>query len=80
MVDYARTHGIKTFTGVVTAHFLSKIMMMGWRCDSLGPLRAASGTMIGAFCIHVDEETPMLLRATGIYTHEMINDDHDSKI
>jgi N-acyl-L-homoserine lactone synthetase len=80
MVDYARTRGIKTFTGVVTAHFLSKIMTMGWRCDSLGPLRAANGTMIGAFCIHADEATPMLLRATGIYSHATINDDRNTEI
>jgi N-acyl-L-homoserine lactone synthetase len=66
MVDYGRVRGIKTFTGVVTAHFLSKIMTMGWRCDSLGPLRAANGTMIGAFCIHVDEAPISASLITGL--------------
>ncbi|MCF3947970.1 acyl-homoserine-lactone synthase [Acidiphilium iwatense] len=68
MVDYALAHGIQTFTGVVSARFLSRILAMGWRCEVLGSPRIVNGSMIGAFRIDIDEATPHRLRATGIYS------------
>jgi N-acyl-L-homoserine lactone synthetase len=74
MVDFALARGIKTSTGVVTARFLSQILTMGWRCQALGSPRVVGGSMIGAFRIDVDEATPSLLQATGIYAPVKINE------
>lgn len=66
-VDYALMVGIKVFTGVVTARFLSQILVMGWVCEALGPSRSVDGTNIAAFRINIDSTTPVLLQAEGIY-------------
>ncbi len=68
IVDYALAHGIEKFTGVVTRRFLSQIMVMGWRCEPLGPAGITGGSGLGAFRIRVDTATPKLLQATGIYS------------
>jgi N-acyl-L-homoserine lactone synthetase len=74
MIDYALMQGIKAFTGVVTARFLSQVLVMGWQCQPLGSPQMVNGTMTGAFRIDIDEDTPSLLRATGIYVPGEIND------
>lgn len=67
MVDYALMHGIKAFTGVVTARFLGQILAMGWQCESLGPSQMVNGTTIAAFRIDINANTPTMLEDTGIY-------------
>jgi N-acyl-L-homoserine lactone synthetase len=74
MVDYALMQGIKTFTGVVTARFLSQIHTMGWQCQSLGAPQMVNGTTTEAFRIDIDENTPVLLRAAGIYVSGEIDE------
>ena len=75
MVDYALSRGIRTFTGVVTARFLSQILVMGWQCRALGPSKSVDGTTIAAFRIDIDETTPALLQATGIYVLDQIDEE-----
>jgi N-acyl-L-homoserine lactone synthetase/ectoine hydroxylase-related dioxygenase (phytanoyl-CoA dioxygenase family) len=67
LADYALSQGITTLTGVARTSWLSQIVRMGWRCDVLGEPRLVNGTMIGAFRIHVDEETTRGLGNMGIY-------------
>jgi N-acyl-L-homoserine lactone synthetase len=67
MVDYALTTGIKSFTGVVSARFLSQVLAMGWQCEALGSPQMVDGTMIAAFRVDIDEDTPELLQDNGIY-------------
>ncbi len=74
MVDYALFQGIRTFTGVVTARFLSQILQMGWRCQALGSSQSVEGTTIAAFRIDIDEATPALLQTAGIYLPDQINE------
>jgi acyl-homoserine lactone synthase len=40
---------------------------MGWNGTALGPAQRINGALLGAFCIHVDADTPARLAATGIY-------------
>jgi N-acyl-L-homoserine lactone synthetase len=77
MVDYALAEGVNAFSGVVTARFLSQILMMGWRCRSLGTPRMVNGSTIGAFRIDIDPATPRMLQATGIYVPGEINEHTD---
>jgi N-acyl-L-homoserine lactone synthetase len=74
MVDYTLASGVKTLTGVVTARFLAKILKMGWRCGPLGPPQVVGGAPNGAFRIDIDEATPRLLQATGIYMPAKLNE------
>jgi N-acyl-L-homoserine lactone synthetase len=67
MVDHALLAGISSFTGVVTAHFLDQILMMGWDCDQLGKRMKLCGLELGAFCAHIYANTPHKLARTGIY-------------
>ena len=72
MVDHALAQGIRTLTGVVKARFLYQVAAMGWRYERLGPLRLVDGATIGAFRIDIDQATPELLAAAGIYTPQAI--------
>jgi len=74
MVDYALKRGVKALTGVVAASFLAQVLKMGWQCNPLGPTRTVDGRVIGAFRIEIDETTPRLLLATGIYVPETLNE------
>jgi N-acyl-L-homoserine lactone synthetase len=75
MVDHALDSGISALTGVVTSHFLDQILAMGWRCDPLGERIVMCNANIGAFCAHVDENTPRKLEQTGIYRSEPWQED-----
>ena len=68
MVDHALEHGIRTFTGVVTARFREQVLTMGWNAEALGPGIDMGGGRLGAFAIHIDEGTPARLEANDIYT------------
>lgn len=67
MVDHALDTRISALTGVVTTHFLDQILVMGWRCAQLGDRIAMDGLELGAFCAHMDSNTPRDLAQTGIY-------------
>jgi len=74
MVDYALLRGIRTFTGVVSARFLSQILAMGWQCSPLGQPWSVGGSTIVAFRIDLDERTPRQLQSTGIYVAGTISE------
>lgn len=57
LVEYGRLNGISLYTAVCDIAFLSQILAAGWRCDPLGLPRQVNGSIIGAFCIHVEEGT-----------------------
>lgn len=80
MVDYALVSGIKTLTGVVATHFLAQIIKMGWQCEPLGTPQMVDGMTIGAFRIDIDEATPDLLRATGIYAPVKVKEYVDCEV
>jgi acyl-homoserine lactone synthase len=67
MVDYSLERSISLLTGVVEDRFRKEILAMGWRAEPLGPAIAMEGATLGAFCAHIDLETPDRLRWTGIY-------------
>lgn len=57
LAEYAHLHGITTYTAVCDISFLSQILAAGWRCDPLGLPRPVDGSVIGAFCIHIESDT-----------------------
>lgn len=67
MADYAIACGITVLTGVVTAAYREQVLAMGWRAEPLGPPSARDGGALGAFRLEIDDETPTLLAANGIY-------------
>ena len=67
LADYALARGVTTLTGVARTSWLAQILRMGWRCEALGAARSVDGTLIGAFRIDVDRETPVGLANMGIY-------------
>jgi N-acyl-L-homoserine lactone synthetase len=72
MVDYARVSRFSSLTGVVSGHFLDQILDMGWNCDAIGDRLTLCGSTLGAFCAHIDADTPELLSRTGIYTPDTL--------
>lgn len=68
MVDVALARGIARYTGVIPDPFRKEVLAMGWQAEPLGPAERIAGGPIGAFLIHVGEDTPERLRWTGVYT------------
>ncbi|MEO7465826.1 MAG: acyl-homoserine-lactone synthase [Sphingobium limneticum] len=67
MVDVALERGIERYTGVIPDPFRKEVLAMGWQAESLGPAVRIPGGPIGAFLIHVREDTRERLRWTGVY-------------
>jgi acyl-homoserine lactone synthase len=72
MIDHSLSHGITELTGVVQDAFLKQILGMGWEAKSLGSPKRIGGSLLGAFSIRIDEETPERLLSTGIYRPDSI--------
>jgi len=72
-VDYARDHGIHTYTCVVSSGFLAQILAMGWEVEPLGLPRRIDGVLTAALRITVDHTTPRRLSLTGIYAPSTIS-------
>jgi N-acyl-L-homoserine lactone synthetase len=68
MVDHALASGTRMLTGVVSEAFRTQVLAMGWNAESLGSAARIDGAWLGAFAIHIDQNTPALLATTGIYT------------
>lgn len=62
LVEYALIQGIRGYTGVTHASFLSQVLSIGWRCDMLGLPRETSGGTLAAVHAHVGSETIGLMR------------------
>lgn len=67
MVDMALERGIDHYTGVIPDPFRKEVLAMGWRAEPLGPAVRVPGGPIGAFLIHISDDTPERLRWTGVY-------------
>ncbi|MEP9360031.1 acyl-homoserine-lactone synthase [Sphingomonas sp. KR3-1] len=63
LAEYALLAGIDSYTGVAEHAWLAQILRFGWRCALLGQ---PDDTGLGALQIHIDPETPALLRASGL--------------
>jgi len=67
LVDHALECGITTYTGVAELGWLQQILAFGWRCRPLGLPCRIGGRTLGALRIDIDQETPGLLAANGVY-------------
>ena len=68
MVEYAILANVRRFTAVTDLSFLQQILSFGWDCRPLGlPVPSPNG-MIGAFEIHISNDTPALLGRAGIWS------------
>ena len=67
LVLHAFAEGIDTYTGVAEPDWLNQILRFGWEAVALGQPIAIGNQMLGAVGIHVTEQTPQLLEATGIW-------------
>lgn len=65
-VEHGLAHGIRQFTGVVTARFRERVLAMGWHGEAIGPAIDMGGGRLGAFRITIDDATPALLMANEI--------------
>lgn len=68
LADFALAQSIRCYTGVAEPAWLRQILAFGWHSRMLGEPRAVNGEMLGALAIDIDEQTPGLLLANGIYT------------
>lgn len=67
LVDYALLHGITDYTGVAELDWFEQIRDFGWKCEALGQPFGQDGRWLVALHIQIDQETPGLLQAGGIY-------------
>lgn len=67
LVEYALHQGIAEYTGVAEQDWFEQIRNFGWKCKSLGQPFRHDGRALVALHIHIDQETPELLRAGGVY-------------
>ncbi len=67
LVDHALSQGIRTYTGVAELGWFRQIIGFGWNCRPLGLPRPLGSSHITALAIDIDDETPALLSAGGIY-------------
>lgn len=71
MVDVALERGIERYTGVIPDPFRKEVLAMGWRAEPLGPAVRIPGGPIGAFLIHICQDTRERLRWTGVYPQDI---------
>lgn len=67
VIDFALLNGIERLTGIIPAPFRKELLAMGWQAEPLGPAVSIPGGPIGAFMVHVRQDTPARLRWTGVY-------------
>lgn len=67
LVDLALADGIRTYTGVAELGWFRQIIGFGWNCRPLGLPRPLGTSHVTALAIDIDDQTPALLAAGGIY-------------
>ncbi|WP_206243570.1 acyl-homoserine-lactone synthase [Novosphingobium terrae] len=67
MADYALAFGIRTYTGVAEIGWFRQIEAFGWNCRALEGLALKQDQTLTGLRIDITEETPSLLKVTGIY-------------
>ena len=70
LVTVALKRGISMYTGVAELGWLQQILAFGWKCRPLGLPRQLDCGLLGALAIDIDERTPDLLEARGIWAAE----------
>jgi acyl-homoserine lactone synthase len=68
LAEHALSSGIEGYTGVAEIAWFRQIQHFGWRCRALGKPKIFGGAMLTAMQIEIDEETPALLAATGVWS------------
>lgn len=67
MVDVALARRIERYTGLIPEAFRKEVLAMGWQAEPLGPAVRVAGSLVGAFLIHIRQDTPERLRWSGVY-------------
>lgn len=67
LAAHALVAGIRRYTGVAEMAWFQQILSFGWACLPLGLPSIRDGAMLAALAIDIDEETPVLLAAGGIW-------------
>jgi acyl-homoserine lactone synthase len=65
---HALASGIERYTGVAEIGWFQQIETFGWRCAPLGRPRIVGGALLAAMAIDIDDDTPSLLAAGGIWS------------
>ncbi len=73
LVSFALERGIHSYTGVAEMSWLQQILAFGWRCRPLGIPHKLDCGMLGALRIEIDENTPRLLEANGIWVPQPLH-------
>jgi len=64
----ALNEGIKAYCCIADMPWYHQLLSFGWRCEPLGLPQAVERGMIGALKILIDEETPALMQAAGVWS------------
>lgn len=65
---FARDNGVRAYCCVADMPWYNQILSFGWRCEPLGLPHDLPCGMLAALMIHIDDETPARLEATGIWS------------
>ena len=68
LAGHALSCGIECYTGVAEIGWYRQIQHFGWRCRALGKPKIFGGALLTAIQIEIDDETPALLAATGVWS------------
>ena len=68
---YARDNGVRAYCCVADMPWYNQILSFGWRCEPLGLPHDLPCGMLAALMIHIDDETPARLEATGIWSETL---------
>jgi acyl-homoserine lactone synthase len=68
LAEHALAQGIERYTGVAEIGWFQQIQNFGWRCVALGVPKIVGGAMLTAMRIEIDEDTPDLLAANGVWS------------
>lgn len=66
LVEHAKAHGIRTYTGVADVAWFRQVQGFGWDCRALGEPRLEGGHRLTALRIEIDGDTLGRLAVAGI--------------
>ena len=70
LVKHALARGISSYSGVAELRWLQQVLAFGWHCRPLGLPRLIGERLLGGLRIDIDEDTPALLAANGMWSPE----------
>lgn len=68
---FARDNGVRAYCCVADMPWYNQILSFGWRCEPLGLPHDLPCGVLAALMIHIDDETPARLEATGIWSETL---------